>query len=76
MNNHNYDSAFPVVLDYETQKAYDTAPLNQSGISIRDYFAAKAMAAYIHKFDIGADDYDIASSAFGVANMMMEQRKV
>ena len=48
---------------------------NQQGMDLRDYFAAKALNAFLFKL---SEDYvmsDAASDAYTVANEMMEARK-
>lgn len=41
---YNDEPAFPIVLDRETQIANNEFPVPNSGISIRDYFAVRAMS--------------------------------
>lgn len=42
------------------------------GVTLRDYFAAKAMTAFIPD---GRDDIDTARQAYAVADAMLEARK-
>lgn len=49
----------------------------QSGLTTRDYFAAKAMPALIHAFLTNArqfDDEDVARTAYMVADAMLKAR--
>jgi len=41
------------------------------GMTLRDYFAAKAMQSYIGGF---TNEYDLVRSAYQLADMMMEER--
>lgn len=41
------------------------------GMTLRDYFAAKAMQSYIGGF---TNEYDLVRSAYHLADMMMEER--
>ena len=55
----------------EEQQAFSDGILNQDGMTLRDYFAAKAMQALIDKeafFD------DVAESAYKVADHMLRVR--
>jgi hypothetical protein len=56
----------------EEQQAFPDGILNQDGMTLRDYFAAKAMQALIDKeafFD------DVAESAYKVADHMLRVRE-
>jgi hypothetical protein len=62
-------------------KAFPTAidnghSVNQDGMDLRDYFAAKAMQGYVSKKLINGFDEDIISlMAYKIADAMMEARK-
>lgn len=63
--------AFPVVGDSHSQNYL------QEGMSLRDYFAAKAMQCYL-KFAIennGASDKVVAELSFKTADAMLKARK-
>jgi hypothetical protein len=70
MNKKAEELAFPVEKAY----AIDTA----QGISIRDYFAARAMQAYMSDPDVSFRKdaiKDAARMAYEIADAMMEARK-
>ena len=50
--------------------------ISMSGMTLRDYFAAKAMQAIItnHKLE-DCDDEVVASNAYQLADFMLEARK-
>jgi hypothetical protein len=61
------ESAFPWQIDNgETMRGH-------KGMTLRDYFAAKAMQAYIQNF---SDDSDISRYAYALADAMMKAREV
>jgi len=50
-----------------------------TGLSLRDYFAAAAMRAYINSFPGGSPDYQdaplwVPSAAYEMADAMLEER--
>ena len=48
----------------------------QDGVSLRDYFAGQAMAAYIsHPESVGLTEEKIAKCAYDMADAMLESRK-
>jgi hypothetical protein len=53
--------------------------LEQRGMSLRDYFAAKAMQAtvqaWISTSQYPSTDFDVAANAYAVADAMLEARK-
>jgi|TARA_R110000868_G_scaffold61494_2_gene186806 hypothetical protein len=68
MSNDNNKPAFP-----SSYIGQNKMPVWSEGISIRDYFAAKAMQGYI------AGDYDvypheIAQRAYAIADAMLEEQ--
>ena len=73
--------AFPIVIDRETQIANDTNhAVQEEGMDLRDYFAAKAMAAIIMKADNYSTSIEevvewIGDYSYAVADAMMEARK-
>ena len=58
--------AFPTPVDYY-HKSY--------GMTLRDYFAAKAMQAILSNPDYSDEDERLAKSAYWVADAMLEARK-
>ncbi len=64
--------AFPVNTewDYGGEQGYKTA-----GMNMRDYFAAKAMQAFVAKFDIEIPEYKIAEAAYWMADEMLAARE-
>jgi len=73
--------AFPIVIDRESQIANDTNfAVQEDGMDLRDYFAAKAMQAIITRCDEKSSEIEhidtwIGSYAYTVADAMMEARK-
>jgi len=62
------ESAFPT-----TQYVNGISPTGHTeGMTLRDYFAAKAMQEFCKEFD---DDAHIAKVAYKIADAMMEARK-
>ena len=47
----------------------------QDGMDLRDYFAAKAMQAFVAKFDIEVPEYKIAEAAYWMADEMLAARE-
>jgi len=45
------------------------------GMDLRDYFAAKAMQAFVAKFDIEVPEYKIAEAAYWMADEMLAARE-
>lgn len=68
------EPAFPSGLMSDDNKPYDVSALH-SGITIRYYFAAKAMQAYIAKADIEVDMEDIAFDSYLAADSLLQERK-
>ena len=54
--------------------AMDETPLNEFGMSLRDYFAAKAMQGQIST-DWNATHEDVANWSYKMADAMLEARK-
>jgi len=48
---------------------------NEAGMSLRDYFAAKAMASLLHP-DVSWEDSKLAKAAYDVADAMIKQRRL
>lgn len=58
--------AFPIV----DQERIDT------GMDLRDYFAAKAMQGFCSRQDLSSDDFsDMVEQSYQIADAMMEARK-
>ena len=51
------------------------SPLEHSGMTLRDYFAAKAMQAYIQRAVLHADLEDVAIDAYDIADAMLNARE-
>jgi hypothetical protein len=68
--------AFPIVIDRETQIANDTNhAIQEDGMDLRDYFAAKAMQGIIdNSIESGVTLEFIAESAYRMADAMIEAR--
>lgn len=66
----NGGPAFPG-LDYVSQDG----KVNPSGMSLRDYFAAKAMAAYWADPDVTSDFETAAAWAYDMADAMLAARE-
>ena len=60
-------AAFPSAPEADVQKSF----VNE-GMSLRDYFAAKAMQALIQKLDTCSQ---VARSSYAIADSMLEARK-
>ncbi len=58
------DNAFPV-----PPQAY------HSGMTLRDYFAAKALAAMIYQGAISYDATFLAKGSYAIADAMLQERK-
>jgi hypothetical protein len=60
----------------EEQQAFPDGILNQDGMSLRDYFAAKAMQALLSDSDWrqDMDIKDTALAAYKTADAMMKER--
>lgn len=70
INDEDSGPAFPVDLDNHDRR----------GMSLRDYFAGKALNAILqsraYQFQTGDDDYSyVAGFAYDVADAMLEERK-
>ena len=66
--------AFPIVIDRATQIANDTNfAVQENGMDLRDYFAAKAMQSILLWKNVG--DYNVSQEAYMMADAMMEARK-
>lgn len=64
------ESAFPVKMDMG-----DGSRIEGMGMSLRDYFAAKAMAALIEDGGYGSRNNDLAKGAYSVADAMLRARE-
>ena len=68
--------AFPIVIDRTSQIANDTNfAVQEDGMDLRDYFAAKALNAFLLKLTENYVMSDVASDCYTVADEMMEARK-
>ena len=67
---NNYESAFPIQSVYIEDQ--DT---NSRGMTLRDYFAAKAMQAYLpDAMEHNAAEKELAWSAYKMADAMLSAR--
>ncbi len=71
--------AFPLV----TQRPDGVVVEYNSGMDLRDYFAAKAMQSFIHSFSYRKEDEhtvvvpnNICDHAYDIADLMMKAREV
>ena len=74
----NDESAFPIVdMPIKNQEGFTKGFANNAGMSLRDYFAAKAMTAYMIGPEMAWDLQDLEEAAFAAYNMadaMLKQR--
>jgi len=70
----NNISAFPIQ-GYSTRNGQGFQLVMADGMTLRDYFAAKAMQAIItnHKLE-DCDDFVVASNAYQLADFMLQAR--
>ena len=60
---------------------FDSSKSDEQGMDLRDYFAAKAMASFIHTFGYRKDDdnivipNNICGHAYTIADQMMKARE-
>jgi len=63
----------------DEQQAFPDGLLNQDGMTLRDYFAARAMEAFIsgwiERNIYPPNDLDVAEHAYAMADAMMKARK-
>ena len=59
--------AFPTLAD-------NGHAMNQDGMTLRDYFAAKAMQAYLTAPDTGWEFDEVAGAAYEMADAMLKER--
>ena len=59
----------------DEQQAFPDGLLNQDGMTLRDYFAAKAMQAILSNPEYGDDDTSLAGAAYYVADAMLKARE-
>lgn len=65
--------AFPRTFSVEDQGDYHEKKWAQEGMELRDYFAAKAMASFIHPTDSLCAE-DAAKAAYQYADAMLAER--
>lgn len=76
MGNNNGLSAFP--RPYSYAEDVDEVHVAQKGMSLRDYFAAKAMQSILNNLPHGIQPQDCiaaAEDAYFIADRMLEARK-
>jgi hypothetical protein len=61
----------PVSMDIRT----DTFAPEQDGMTLRDYFAAKAMQSFLDRNNTSTAFPSLAAAAYRVADVMLEARK-
>ncbi len=66
MNTPNYDLAFP---------QQDNTLLEKKGMTLRDYFAAKAMQAYWSDPEVASEHGAAAAWAYEMADAMLKERQ-
>ena len=66
MSNKTGGPAFPLAIDKQVL---------HEGMTLRDYFAAKAMQAILSNPEFGDKDTDIAGSAYWAADAMLKARE-
>lgn len=73
MSNNTGGPAFPRnILDH----AHGVTSTHESGMTLRDYFAAKALQGLIASPNLSADDDDVvAQSAYTIADAMLKARE-
>ena len=54
---------------------YERGDMYSLGMTLRDYFAAKAMHAILSNPEFGGEDTDIAGSAYWAADAMLKARE-
>ena len=78
MTEHNTGGpAFPAVipLEYSEQQGKDYPNYTESGMTLRDYFAAKAMQADVMANGWSGDIEHTVTLAYKIADAMLEARK-
>lgn len=70
MNKETDRPAFPCEWDYIGSKREAA-----NGMTLRDYFAAKAMQAILSNPDYGDEDSSLAGAAYYVADAMLKARE-
>ena len=73
MSNSDGGNAFPELKALYNESFCRQTAVNASGMTLRDYFAAKAMQTYLSA-DISQDDSDIALNAYALADAMLAER--
>jgi hypothetical protein len=68
--------AFPNVYTTTTHNGinYEKTTIRQDGMTLRDYFAAKAMAVLLHPVGDDPDEEHIAMMAYDMADAMLAER--
>ena len=54
---------------------FDSSQKNEQGMTLRDYFAAKAMVAILSNPEYIKEDHELAIQSFNVADAMMKARE-
>ena len=69
------EPAFPVSALVYNEQGKDPTTIIHDGISIRDYFAAKAMQGFLATVKVGCPDDLIAIDAYNLADAMLKARQ-
>lgn len=67
-------SAFPYIIPADKEKGWDAEIIE--GISMRDYFAAKAMQGMVAHFGLAGTYKTLASTSYEIAEEMLKQRSL
>ena len=77
--NNTGGPAFPHVADlvqHSPNGGITTKPITSNGMTLRDYFAAKAMLGVLTNNRLeDCDDFVVASNAYQMADFMLKARK-
>jgi hypothetical protein len=73
----NGGPAFPSkIVEVETHEAIDVLQY-ETGMTLRDYFAAKAMSGFCSREDLTSDDYaDMIRQSYQLADAMLKARSL
>jgi hypothetical protein len=64
------EKAFP-----RTDGRYNSSQENEQGMTLRDYFAAKAMQGFLATVKVGCPDHLIAIDSYNLADAMLKARE-
>ena len=76
MSKNTGGPAFPVALTNEQEVKWDSAGLGcANGMTLRDYFAAKAMQAILSDPNFDKPDTVLANASYCIADAMLKARE-